>query len=225
MVERSVTTRVAATAGLLLLSSTLSAQVPGAPALQSAFSSPGLVVAGNFGSSTGQTFYGGAAGYGLGANGRIFLSAAAGAQRANEATRGAYGARAAMSVWTSRGGALGASAFAGVGGAMRTKAPDGTTTNPQLVSLPLGVSVGYRRAMGQTRGISAYVSPMYKWTRAEADGIRAASGAMGVAIAGDVALSRSFGLTIGTELGRTGTGTGRKTTSVLGVAVSFVPRR
>ena len=47
-------------------------------------------------------FFGGAAGWGLGE--RFMISGAAGAQRTRNTTRGAYGGRAAMGVWTSAGG-------------------------------------------------------------------------------------------------------------------------
>src|SRR5688572_29008473 len=80
----------------------LTAQVPGLPVAQNAFTGRGLAIAGNFGSGGGQSFYGAAVGWGLG--NRLMVSAAAGAQRAHEATRGAYGGRAAFNAWTSAGG-------------------------------------------------------------------------------------------------------------------------
>src|SRR3954465_4657805 len=84
------------------------AQVPGAPVLQNAFASPGLAVAADFGAGGGQSFYGAAAAVGLGS--RLQVSGAAGAQHGNNATRGAYGARVAASVWRTASGSLGVGA-------------------------------------------------------------------------------------------------------------------
>jgi len=109
----------ACTAVILLSPAVAVAQVPGTPVLQNAFANPGLAIAVNYGGGSGQSYYGAAAAYGMG-SGKIQLSAGAGAERANGATRGAYGARAAMNVWNSSGGALGAGAFVGFGGAPRT---------------------------------------------------------------------------------------------------------
>lgn len=198
-------------------------QVPGAPVLQNAFSNPGLALAANFGAGRGESFYGLAAAWGLG-SGRLQLSAAAGAARANDATRGAYGGRAAASVWTSSGGSLGIGAFAGAGGAPRTRTA-GVVTSPALLIIPVGATIGYRRAIGAggSRGISAYASPLYRWTRADRDTVTT-SGAIGVSLGVDFAFSPSFGATVGGEFGRSGDSRSRGS-SALGVAVSFVPGR
>jgi hypothetical protein len=196
-------------------------QVPGAPVLQNAFNNPGLAVAANFGGGGGQSFYGAAAAWGMG-SGRLQISAAAGAQRSNDATRGAYGGRVAASVWTSSGGGLGVGAFSGVGGAPRT-AQAGIVTNPAVLIVPVGLTVGYRRALGTTRGLSAYASPLYRWTRSTVDTARTA-GSVRVALGLDFSLSSSFGATVGAEMGSGGKagGTGAST---FGVAVTFVPGR
>lgn len=195
------------------------AQVPGVAVLQNAFTSRGLAFAGNFGSSSGQSFFGGAAGWGLGE--RFQVSAAAGAQRSNGAMRGAYGGRATMGVWSSSGGALGAAAFVGVGGAARTR--DGSVvTNPAVMSIPAGVSVGYRRGMGARRSISAYASPFYNWARVDS-GVVASTGAFRASVGVDVGLSANLGASIGGEFGA-----GRGSSSrggVLGAAITFVPGR
>src|SRR5688572_7972472 len=82
---------IAAVAGSLAgFAAPVQSQVPGVPVLQNAFSNPGLAIAANFGGGRGQSFYGAASAWGL-AGGRLQLSGAAGAQRANEGTRGAYG--------------------------------------------------------------------------------------------------------------------------------------
>jgi hypothetical protein len=180
-------------------------------------------VAANFAGGGGQSFYGAAAGYGLG-TGRIMASAAAGVQRANDATRGAYGGRVAATVWSSAGGALGAAAFAGIGGATRTRDGAGVVTNSATMIIPVGLTVGYRRALGATRGISGYVSPLYRWTRLQ-DTTVSSGGNFGVSLGVDASITQSFGATIVVELGRSGSGTARKTSSAMGLALSFVPGR
>lgn len=197
-------------------------QAPGLPVLQNAFANPGLAIAADFGGGSGQSFLGAAAAWGLG-SGRFQVSGAAGAARSNGAVRGVYGGRAAMSVWTSSGGSLGFGAFAGLGGAPRTRA-NGVITNPALMNIPIGMSVGYRRPMGASRGISAYLSPMYSWTRATSDSVRS-SGTVRVGLGLDFAFSPSFGATVGGELGgsrgsQKGSGGG-----LFGAAISFVPGR
>ena len=193
------------------------AQIPGAPVLQNAFSNPGLALAANFGSGGDQSLFAVAAGWGLG-SGRLLLSGAAGAQRTNEATRGAYGARAAATVWTSSGGSLGVGAFAGIGGAPRTRA-EGVMTNAAMMTIPAGVTAAYRRSLGTSRGLSAYVSPMYRWVRVDTDDTGSASeGNVRVALGVDFSFNPSLGLTAGTELGSRDTGS-----TLLGVAVSWVP--
>lgn len=200
----------------LLAPLTLGAQVPGTPALQNAFGNPGLAVAGNFGGGGGQSFYGAAAAYGM-MGGRLQLSGGAGVQRANETTRGAYGARATAMVWGSEGGALGASAFVGVGGGARTRDEADVVTNPAIMSIPVGVTVGYRRPMG-SRGISVYGSPIYRWTRVEDEAGSATDTQFSLAAGLDIGLTRSFGATVGAEFGGTNS-------TIWGLALSFVPGR
>ena len=204
---------------LVTLATSAAAQVPGAPVLQNAFHNPGLAFAANFGSGTGQSFFGAAAAYGLG--GRFQVSGAAGGQRANGSTRGAYGVRAAVAVWSSASGSLGAGGFAGVGGAPSTRL-NGVTTNAAVTSVPAGITVGYRRAMGATRGISGYVSPLYRWTRSDSAGTIVSAGSMRGAVGLDFAFSPSLGITAGGEFGDKN---GPSGSSLFGVAISFVPGR
>ena len=194
------------------------AQVPGSPVLQNAFSNPGLAVAANFGSGGGQSLFALAAAYGLG-TGRLQISGAAGAQRANDATRGAYGARAAMTVWTSAGGGLGVGAFGGIGGAPRTR-QDNVMTNPALMVIPVGLTAGYRRPFGASRGFSVYASPLYRWTRVNGDAGSASDGAFRGSVGLDVSVTPSLGATVGSEFGSSSSGA-----SNFGVAISWVPGR
>jgi hypothetical protein len=220
-VFRGVTALTQAAVATAVLASTASGQLPATPVLQNAFANPGLAFAGNYGGGGGQSFFGLAGAWGLG-GGRLQVSGAAGAQRGNGATRGAYGGRAAANVWTSRGGSLGAGAFVGVGGAPRTE-DAGTVTNAAVLIVPAGVSIGYRRPFGATRGISAYASPMYRWTRAD-DGAVTTSGTLRFAFGVDFAISQTLGVTAGGELGRSNASRGSGG-GTLGVAVTFVPGR
>lgn len=207
----------AAVMGALTALSSAAAQIPGAPVLQNAFANPGLAVAANFGGGSGQSLFALAAGWGLG-SGRFLLSGAAGAQRSNQSTRGAYGARASMTAWTSAGGSLGAAVFAGVGGAPRTRR-EAEMTNPAVFTVPAGITAGYRRNVGETRGISAYVSPMYRWTRVTTDDDGTASeGNFRVAVGLDFSFNPALGITVGADMG-----SGDAGTSTLGAAVSWVP--
>lgn len=193
------------------------AQIPGAPVLQNAFANQGLAFAANFGSGGDQSLFAVAAGWGLG-SGRILVSGAAGAQRINETTRGAYGARASATVWTSGGGSLGVGAFAGIGGAPRTRA-EGVTTNAALMTIPAGVTAAWRRPMGTSRGFSAYVSPLYRWSRVTTDDAGSASeGNVRFAGGVDFSFNPSLGVTLGGELGSGDTGA-----TLLGLAISWVP--
>ena len=199
------------------------AQIPGAPVLQNAFANPGLAAAANFGAGDGQSLFALAAAWGLG-GGRFQLSGAAGAQRANGATRGAYGVRGSMTAWSSPNGALGAAAFAGVGGAPRTRS-DGILTNAAVMTIPAGITVGYRRPIGTNRGWSAYASPLYRWTRATTDDgsggdVTSSDGNFRVALGLDFSFSPAFGITAGTELGGSDSGG-----SSFGLALSWIPGR
>lgn len=208
-------------ASMIAVASVAHAQVPASPVLQNAFSNPGFAVAANVAGGGGQSFYGLAAAWGPG-GGRFQLSAAAGALRGNGSTRGAYGGRVAASVWSSKGGSLGAGAFAGVGGAPGTQSTS-TQPNPAILNVPVGVTVGYRRALGSTRGVSAYVSPLYRWTRID-DGIVTTSGTLRAAFGVDFSISQSIGATVGGELGRS-SASRRSGAGTLGAAVTFVPGR
>jgi hypothetical protein len=210
-------------AAIICFSAPLAAQVPGAPVLQNAFSNAGLAFAANVGGGSGQSYFGLAAAWGLGSDGRFSVSGAAGAQRANDATRGAYGARASMRIWSSAGGSLGAGAFAGVGGAPSTST-DGIETNPSVMMIPAGVSIGYRRPMGTRRGISGYVSPFYRWVRL-GSGTVVSSGSVRVSGGVDFSFSPSLGITVGGEFGGAGKSAAgsNRSSGAIGAAVSFVP--
>ncbi|HEU4994246.1 MAG TPA: hypothetical protein VFT29_05475 [Gemmatimonadaceae bacterium] len=208
------------------------AQVPASPVLQNAFISPGLGLAANVAGGASESFGGAAVGWGWGIggvlpSGGLMISGAAGAQRINGSNRGGYGGRLAASMSTdpSRPSAFGAGAFVGVGGAHRTRL-DGFVNNPKMVTVPTGVTLGYRRMLGTSRAVSAYVSPMWRWTHwDEGAGFAFSTGRFRVGLGLDFAFSPSFGLTFGGEMGQVLGPSTYAAPGVVGGAISFAPRR
>ena len=79
------------------------------------------------------------------------------------------------------------------------------------MTIPAGMTAAYRRSLGTSRGVSAYVSPMYRWVRVDSDDTGSASdGNVRVALGVDFSFNPSLGLTAGTELGSRDTGRQRK---------------
>jgi hypothetical protein len=87
-----------------------------------------------------------------------------------------------------------------VGDAAGTAA-DSTDDKLKLLHVPVGVAVGYRRALGATRGISVYAAPIYSWNRSTLGDSSTSRGVLRVSVGLDVALIRSVGLTLGYETG------------------------
>jgi len=215
----------------LLFSTAARAQIPGLPVLQNAFASSGLAFAADFGGGQGQSFGGLAAAWGLGAaarsgSARLQVSGAAGAARGNGSVRGAYGGRAAFTAWTTATGSMGVAAFAGIGGAPRTRA-NGTVTNAAVMIVPAGVTLSYRRPMGTTRGWSIYASPMFSWVRSRTDVSDVSSTGFRASVGFDFAFSPSLGATLGGEFGsaQLTSSNGRTSSGSFGAAISFVPGR
>ena len=169
------------------------AQMPGAPVLQNAWASPGLVVAADFAGGSG-SLYGGAVGWAPG-SGRFQLSAGVGSQTPKGGSgRVVYGVRAAFPLFQAMSGKLGVAGFVGMGGGS-AKAGD-TTSSKSLV--PVGATVGYRQAIGTAgRGISGYLAPSFQFHSGafqKKNYFRVAGGV-------DVGISARFGLTLGFESG------------------------
>jgi hypothetical protein len=170
-----------------------SAQMPGAPVLQNAWATPGMVVALDFASGAG-SLYGGAVGWAP-ASGRFQLSGGVGSHSPKGgASRVVYGARVAFPVMQMMGGKLGIAGFAGAGGG---GAKAGDTTSSKGV-VPIGVGIGYRQAIGTAgRGISAYLDPNYQYHT----GAFRKKGFFRVGGGVDFGISARFGLTLGFESG------------------------
>jgi hypothetical protein len=192
---------VATAAAELLAPRAAAAQMLGAPVLQNAFANRGITVAANFGSGGGARSYGAAAAWAP-ASGRIVLSAGAGVFDPSDAgvkSRTTYGTRAAFAVKEFMQGAVGVGAFAGVGGAATPK--NDTAGIGSILTVPAGVTLGYRRALGATRAVSVYGAPFYSWTQARALGQTESAGRFRVSFGVDAALIPKVGLTLGVETG------------------------
>ena len=177
----------------------VSGQMPTIPVLQNGFVSPGMTLAVNYGSGTGNSAYALAFGWGP-ASSRFQLSGALGGVRPDSGgTWTSYGARVAVPLYSGMADRLGVAVFAGIGGARRD------TTS--LARLPVGLGVGYRFGLGATRSVSAYASPFFVWSRLSERGSRAqGDNAMRGSAAIDLVLTRNVGLTAGYEFGGGGSG-------------------
>lgn len=211
------------------------AQIPNAPVLQNVWARPGTVAAVNLAGGSGGSLYG-LAGAWTPSSGRFQLSAGAGLQ-SRTASQGAgsglaYGARVALPLGNATG-SFGFGFFAGVGsGTQRLRhidttsaalptvatTTDTTYTNSAVVQAPVGVSVGWRKAIGTTHGVSLYASPSYVFV--SGGGNRA--GVMRAAVGADVGITQSIGATAGVELGQSRPlGSAGPTGTLWGFGVSY----
>lgn len=172
------------------------AQVPGAPVLQNAWASPGTVAAVNVGGGSD----GGAyvlAGSWAPTSGNYELSGGFGSRHFSGAGgRSVYGFRLAVP-FGGKAGAFGFAAFIGAGGgSVSTNAADSAVSTSEV---PVGVAVGWRRALGSTHGVSVYASPSYVFL----SGGRERGNVVRAAVGVDVGITRSIGLTAGIDFGQT----------------------
>jgi hypothetical protein len=194
------------------------AQLPGLPVLQNAFVGPGFAAALNAGGGGGATAYAAALGWAPG-SARFQVSIGAGAHVSEGETGGAFGARIAVPVFSLMNGNLGIAAFAGVGGA---QGPRVQGARVGLGQAPIGAAVGYRRALGATRGVSIYAAPFFGYFRNDFGDRTESAGLFRVSIGGDFALTRAIGLTAGVEAGATRSGDGPGAAGVIwGAGVSY----
>jgi len=197
-----------------------SAQLPGLPVLQNAFVGPGFAAAVNGGGGGGASAYAAALGWAP-RSARFQISVGAGAFRSGGETGGAFGARVAVPVFSFMNGNLGIAAFAGVGGAR------GPTDPPRgragLGQAPLGAAVGYRRALGATRGFSVYAAPFVGFFRSDfGDAGSESATLIRLSVGGDFAITRAIGVTAGLEAGATRDDDGSGPSGALwGVGISY----
>jgi hypothetical protein len=204
-------------------------QMLGAPVLQNAFSNPGITVGLNYGTAEGIRSYG-LAGAWAPSTGRFQVSAGIGGfdpDLANDpATLGdegkrwpTYGGRVAVPLTRFTGnGSFGVAPFAGIGTASR----DGAT----LLHVPAGVAAGYRRGLGETRAISAYLAPFYSWNRFSQGDVSESTGVFRVSGGVDVAVTQAIGLTVGYEAGSNAeVGDPGPSSAIFGIGLSYAFRR
>jgi hypothetical protein len=198
--------RVVGLIAVCVAASSAEAQIPGAPVLQNAWATPGFVGALNVAGSSGQSVFAGAAGWSPG-SGRFQVSGGVGYQnRTDFDGRAVYGARVAVP-FGGASSAFGFAAFAGVGGGPTGKRQVviDTVTNEKITvddtlssttQVPLGASIGYRRAFG-SHGLSVYATPA--WVIYSGGG--KTDGLFRAAVGVDFAITRSLGATAGIDFG------------------------
>lgn len=197
------------------------AQMPGIPVLQNAFANPGITAGAVYGGGGGTNAGGIAATWAPG-TGWIQLTGGGGGARAGGETGFSGGARVAVSlgrfIGFLRRESVGVTAFVGGGLAKQSGAT--------AVALPAGLGAGFRRALGATRVISAYVAPFYG--RYELRGVHPDPGPsrlLRVSGGVDVALLRNVGLTVGAEGGQSADGAAPGPHgSLVGVGLSYAFR-
>ena len=162
--------------------------------LQNAWVTPGGVGAINFASGADGTVLAAAASW---SSVRFGLSGGFGSRHVTSiGSRTVYGVRLAIP-FGGQASNVGFAVFAGAGGTS-----GGTTAGDSVHSkseVPVGASIGWRRALGATHGLSIYASPSYLFLSGGTKSGGLVRGAAGV----DVGLSKSLGLTAGADFGQT----------------------
>lgn len=203
------------------------AQLPTLPVLQNGFVRPGWGVAANIGSADESLTLAAAAAWAP-ASARFQVSGGAGIVQpdGDGGSHAAAGLRVAVPIptpWTGRPESrLGLTAFAG-GGLARWEGDAGE------VRIPVGVGIGYRMPLGDTRALSVFATPFYSWSRATGEAADALdedarSGSLFRASVGAEALvSNRIGVTLGYEFG-SNAGDGRPGPSggIFGAGVSYI---
>lgn len=191
------------------------AQLPNTPVLQNAFVNPGATVAVDFTNLSGWSSYAGAAAWAPGSR-RFQFSGGVGAQTHSGApTRTVYGGRLNIPI-VGANSSFGFSAFVGYGGL------SGGTLDSTIAKalLPVGVTAGYRKAIGTSHGFSVYGSPVYEWVSrgGGASTVSVFRGALGL----DLGITSTIGLTLGLEFGGTEPAdSGKPSGTAFGGAISY----
>lgn len=205
-----------------LSASPLAAQMPGLPVLQNAFANRGVTVGVNYGSMSGARTYGAAAAFAT-TGSRFAASVGLGALdptgSGDLSTRSTAGLRVAVMGPRFFDRAAGVAAFAGFGGSPRKNEEAGITT------VPAGISIGYRRGVGERRGIAIYAAPFYSWSRSSLNGETVSRGLFRVSAGLDFAVTERIGVTIGGETGgKAGANEPGPTSAALGAGLAFAFR-
>lgn len=194
------------------------AQMLSVPVLQNAFSNPGITVAANFGSGSGASTYAAAGAWAPG-NARLVYSGGIGALTPKAGgTDVTVGGRVSAQFVHLMDDAVGIGGFAGAGYAR-------LTGDVNLLRVPFGASVGYRRLLF-ARAVSVYATPFVDYTRASSTGGVGSSSLFRIAGGVDVAVTPAIGVTLGYEGGAVAkVFKPGATGGILGVGVSYALRR
>lgn len=175
--------------------------MPGLPTLQNAWANSGFVAGINAGTGGGSGTVAAAVSWAP-KSGRFQVSGGAGARDADENGRGAaYGLRGALPVFSFAGGAFGVAGFIGIGGASEPDAVLGFSEGGTLTHVPIGLGVGYRRALSFVRGFSVYATPFYSYNRLSVGDYTDTKNLFRVGLGLDVGLTKAIGVTVGSEFG------------------------
>lgn len=190
--------RTAIALAALFCATRAAAQMPGAPILQNAWASPGIVSALNFIGGSNGSIYGAAVSWAA-ASARLQLSGGIGIRSrtgSGSGTNSVYGVRVAVP-FGGQSAAFGFGAFAGVGAGASVRASPADSL-ASTTTFPIGVALGWRRALGATRGISVYATPSYIFFTRDSS----RTGLVRASLAVDVGLTKAIGITAGTEFGQ-----------------------
>ena len=175
----------------------VTAQMPATPVLQNAWANSGITIAANYGRVTGASAFAGALAWAP-ANARFQLSIGGGAVHVDSgAGSGGYGARLSVPLVEFASGGIGTAIFGGVGFLGRKAVRES--------NFPVGLSLGWRHALGTTRAVSAYVAPFYLLSRrkgtVDSVVINEKGSVIRASVGVDVTLASRVGMTIGYESG------------------------
>lgn len=207
----------------MLVAIPAAAQMPATPVLQNAWANSGLTVAANYGRVSGASAFAGALAWAP-TNARFQLSVGAGAVRVDSggSASGGYGARLSVPLLEFASLGIGTAVFGGVGFSGRKALRES--------NFPVGLSLGWRHALGATRAISAYVAPFYLLSRrkrtvgALTEDVK--GGVVRASVGLDVTLASRLGMTVGYEAGaRAKDGNPGPSGGAFGVALSYALRR
>jgi len=181
----------------LLAATPAAGQMPATPVLQNAWANSGITIAANYGRVTGASAFAGALAWAP-TNARFQLSIGGGAVRVDSGTgSGGYGARLSIPLVEFASGSIGTAVFGGVGFFGRKAVRES--------NFPVGLSLGWRHALGTTRAISVYAAPFYLLSRRKGTVNGVAQDEKGSVIRAsvglDVTLASRLGMTIGYESG------------------------
>lgn len=198
--------------------------MPGAPVLQNAWATPGMVGAVDIAGGSGGSVYAAAISWTPNA-GRFELSGGGGYWRTGTRSSGVYGVRAAVPLGGASA-AIGFAAFAGIGGGgashQTITVPDRgvvSDSSASTMEVPVGAAIGWRHAIGASHGLSVFATPAFVFRSGGNGGNK---GIIRVGIGADFGITNALGVTVGGDLGQTRPrGFGGPSGALFGLGVSY----